>query len=104
MAFLFTVFNLFGASQLWREMCPTAIIQAGSYASHFAGFLPTIDRSSATNLPVGARPRLVLHSKENIWHTISLIESRFRTGDWMTNGHLHPTSSRPCWAYPQTQE
>jgi hypothetical protein len=50
-------------------MCPTAIIQAGSYASHFAGFLPTVDHSSATNLPVGARPRLVLHSTENIWHS-----------------------------------
>jgi hypothetical protein len=41
---------LFVASQLWREMCPTAIILVGPYASHFAGFLPTVDRSSAVAL------------------------------------------------------
>ena len=31
-------------------MCPTAVIQVGPYAAHFAGFLPTVDRSSAVAL------------------------------------------------------
>ena len=71
---------LFVALQFWREMCPAAINQVGSYASHFAGFLPTVDHSSATNLPVGARPRLVLHSTENIWHTIASLSPVFVQG------------------------
>ena len=41
---------LFVALQLWREMCPTAIDQVGPYASHFAGFLPTVCRLPAVAL------------------------------------------------------
>ena len=43
-------FPSFRGSQLWREMCPTAMSQAGSYASHFAGFLPTVCRLPAVAL------------------------------------------------------
>jgi|GEM_PF-2259135 len=41
------------------------------FSTHFAGFLPTVDRSPAINLAVGARPRLVLQLSGNIWHTAS---------------------------------
>ena len=95
---------LFVASQFWREMCPAATNQADSYASHFAGFLPTVDRSSATNLPVGARPRLVLHSEENIWHTISLLIPVFVQGTCtpLVHAHVGRTGARGFAGAPES--
>ena len=84
----------FRGSQFWRECVRVAIVQTRCLRITFAGFLPTVGHPSATNLSVGARPRLVLQLSGNIWHTASFSIPVLRTGDF------HPTSSRPCWAYP----
>ena len=48
-------------------------------------------------------PRLVLQLSGNIWHTASFSIPVLRTGDWSSFGRLHPTRSRPCWAYRSTR-
>ena len=80
---------LFVASQLWREDVRVAIIRPGAYA-HLRRLPPHgfLCRSCL---------RLVLRLNGYIWYAVLQFNSRFRTGD------LHPTSSRPCWAYRWTR-
>ena len=53
--------------------------------------------------PPRSCPRLVLQLSGNIWHTASFSIPVLRTGDWSSFGRLHPTSSRPCWAYREPE-
>ena len=77
---------LFVASQLWRECVRQRQIRP-TLTHHIsqASFPRSI------TLPQLPSPCTSLRRKHLAY--CLLIESRFRTGD------LHPTSSRPCWAY-----
>ena len=71
-------------------MCPAATNQADSYASHSQASFPR-----SITLPQLPSPRTSIDWLH--WVYCLQINSRFRTGD------LHPTSSRPCWAYRSTR-
>jgi hypothetical protein len=77
---------LFVASQFWRECVRVAMVKPGVYAPHSQASSPRFVAS-----PQLPSPRTSLRKKHLAY--CLLTDSRFRTGD------LHPTSSRPCWAY-----
>ena len=87
----------FRGSQLWRE-CVRVAISANPVFTHHIRRLPSHGRSLFRSCP-----RLVLQLSGNIWHTASFSIPLLRTGDWSSFGRLHPTSSRPCWAYRSTE-